>query len=133
MIRRLLYRKPPKNLGRAGERHAARWLRRRGYRTLARNLHVGVGEADLVCLAPDKRTVVIVEVKTRMASEDEQGFAPEVAVGAAKARKLVLVAQAAARKNGWESRPMRIDVVGVVWPERAKPRVRHIESAVTLS
>ena len=119
-------------LGRAGERVAARWLRRRGYRVLARNVHVGVGEADIVCLAPDKETIVIVEVKTRRVRDGTAGFGPEVAVGSAKSRKLVQVAQAAMKKHAWQGRPVRIDVVAVSYPARGRPSVRHHESAVTL-
>ena len=48
------------SLGRRGERAAARLLRSQGYRVLARNARVPMGEADLVCLAPDGKTVVVV-------------------------------------------------------------------------
>jgi len=129
-MRRFFRRAPPRTLGRAGERRAARWLRRRGYRVLARNLHVGVGEADLVCRAPDKKTIVIVEVKTRRA-RDDGGFAPEVAVGAAKSRKLTLVAQSVMKQNRWTDRPVRIDVVAVTWSPGGV-RVRHLPDAVRL-
>ena len=122
----------PKDLGRAGERRAARCLKRRGYRVLGRNVRVNVGEADLVCEAPDERTIVIVEVKTRRA-DVAKTFAPETAVNPAKARKLIQVAQSLIKQNAWHDRPVRIDVVGVVWPERGRPDVRHLESCVTLS
>ena len=118
-----LFGRPPANLGQAGERCAARWLRRRGYRVLGRNVRVGVGEADIVCLAPDRRTIVIVEVKTRRVKEP-RGFAPEVAVNAAKRRKLEQVAQALIRKKNWTDRPVRIEAVAVAWPDRGRPRVR---------
>jgi len=121
-------------LGRAGERVAARWLRRRRHRVLRRNFDSGAGEADLVCLAPDGETLVIVEVKTRRARDrgggDGAGFAPEVAVGAAKERRLRTTAHACARKLGMQGRPLRIDVVSVVWPVRGRPAVTHHVSAV---
>lgn len=124
-LRHRLFAREPKNLGRAGEACAARWLRRRGYRVLGRNVHVGVGEADIVCLAPDRRTIVIVEVKTRRARGDEAGFAPEVAVGAAKRRKLEQVAQALIKKKNWTDRPVRIEAVAVEWPSRGRPHVQR--------
>ena len=122
----------PHALGRAGERLAARWLKKRRYRVLQRNCHVGVGEADLVCLAPDRRTIVTVEVKTRRVRTGGggDGFAPEVAVGRAKERKLRQVAGVVARRHGWTDRPLRIDVVAIEWPPRGRPRVRHHPDAV---
>ena len=51
------------SLGDRGERLAARWLTRRGYRILHRKLTIGRDEADLVAVDPHG-TVVIVEVKT---------------------------------------------------------------------
>lgn len=128
MFPNLFARRAPQDLGRAGERHAARYLRRRGYRLLARNLRVPVGEADLVCRSPDQSTLVIVEVKSRRG--DGTGFAPEVAVGHAKRRKLARVAPAVARHLRWTTGPVRIDVVTVTWPDRGSPTLRHYESAV---
>ncbi len=50
-------------IGRKGERIAARFLRRAGYRLVARNKHFGKNELDLV--VKNKRHIVFVEVKTR--------------------------------------------------------------------
>lgn len=116
-------------LGRRGERLAARWLRRRGYRILGRNVRTGIGEADIVCLAPDRETLVIVEVKTREANRGGQPE-PEASVGAAKRRKLRQVAGLIAKKPGLENRPVRIDVIGIDVPRRGSPEIRHHESAV---
>lgn len=122
-------------LGPTGERAAARYLRRRGYRVLARNLHTVAGEADLVCEAPDHRTIVLVEVKARrrIAGQPQQSaeMAPEASVTAVKRQKLVAIARTLARLNKWEDRPMRIDVVAVE-RRQTRPRwsVRHLEDAV---
>jgi putative endonuclease len=50
--------------GARAERRAERFLRRQGYRTLARNLRVGRDELDLVMRTPDGSTIVLVEVKS---------------------------------------------------------------------
>ena len=50
--------------GRTAERRAEQFLKRNGYETLERNLHVGRDEIDLVMRAPDSTTIVIVEVKS---------------------------------------------------------------------
>lgn len=116
-------------LGQRGERIAAAYLRRRGYRVLARNLRVRAGEADLVCLDPDGRTIVVVEVKARRRGGDRTGASqevrPEAAVGQRKRAKLRSVVAGIRRMNRWEGRPMRVDVVAVEWEARRRPIVRH--------
>lgn len=49
--------------GALGEREAAKALKKKGYRIVARNWREGRDEVDLVCL--DGETMVFVEVKTR--------------------------------------------------------------------
>ena len=139
MLARLLTRGRPEApvdggrdpIGPAGERVAAKCLRRGGYRVIARNVRTGSGEVDLICLAPDKRTIVFVEVKTRRVRDGGvAAHRPEASVGAKKREKLRRVAREVARKRGWTDRPLRIDVVAVEWPERGRPVVRHTERAV---
>lgn len=124
-----------KALGRAGERRAARLLKRSGYRMIGRNVRVAAGEADLVCLDPDGRTVVIVEVKTRLRGTGRsllgETIAPEASVHQHKRRKLLAVTRNLVRANGWEERPVRIDVVAVEWPAAGgSPTLRHHKNAV---
>ncbi len=125
-------------LGPSGERAAARLMRRSGYRILARNVKVKGGEADLVCLAPDRRTIVLVEVKARRrgvsASAISENTPPEMSVHSRKRKNLARIARTLARINGWSDRPLRIDVVAVEWPagKRAKPVLRHWVSAVAV-
>lgn len=125
-----------RSLGRRGERAAARLLRRRGYRVLARNARVPMGEADLVCLAPDRTTVVIVEVKTRLLKPDEfDAVPPEANITSHKRAKLAKIARHLIRTNGWHERPVRIDVVAVEWPAAGVklfhlPPMRHHEGVL---
>jgi len=119
-----------REVGRAGERYAAKLLKRGGYRVLGRNVVVRGGEADLVCLAPDGLTIVVVEVKTRRPglAESAQGanVAPEASIHAWKRKKLLDVSRTLAKANGWHGRPVRIDVVAVEWQEGHRPPlVRH--------
>jgi len=122
-------------LGRWGERAAARHLQAKGYRVLARNHRTGIGEADLICLAPDRRTHVLVEVKTRRDDSLRPGQRPgerrpEAAITARKARKLRHLVELIARSTGRTGAPWRIDVVAVrVTGDRA--RIDHHERAVT--
>lgn len=117
--------------GDRGERLARRHLRRKGYRILARNLRVAPGEADIVALAPDRRTIVVVEVKTRSVSPGLPTRG-ERAITREKKRRMIRVALVIARKRGWSDRPLRIDIVAIDESEGDKPVIRHHEAAVTL-
>ncbi|MFM9902043.1 MAG: YraN family protein [Polaromonas sp.] len=124
-----------KAVGFLGEDAAARFLRRQGYAVLARNVEAPMGEADLVCRAPDERTMVIVEVKTRLVAAaeragDPERYLPEDAVGWAKRKKLAAIAAHLKRLNRWGRRPVRIDVVAIEWPPTGAPIVRHWVDAV---
>lgn len=117
--------------GTRGEKLARTYLRRNRYRVLRRNLRTPLGEADIVALAPDRRTIVIVEVKTRAVST---GLASpgERAITHAKKQRLIRLTQLIARKNNWLDRPLRIDVIAIDEPDSGKPVIRHHPRAVTL-
>lgn len=129
-----LQRRP---LGPHGEYLAAAFLRRHRYRILERNTRTPIGEADLVCEAPDGRTLVIVEVKTRFVARAADGTPhqppPEASITARKQDKLARVAIDLARRRGWERRPMRIDVIAIEVGESGKPTIRHHIGAVRMS
>ncbi len=121
--------------GLRGEDAAARFLKRKGYRVLGRSLRLRAGEIDLLAEDPEGSTIVVVEVKTRVrrAAQPRRSALtpPEASITAAKRRKLVTLARALARSNGWERRSMRIDVVAVDWDEaQPEPEIRHTPGAV---
>lgn len=125
-----------RRLGLEGERAAAKFLRRAGYRIVQRSVRVPIGEADLVCLAPDRLTVVLIEVKTRAVAngEDDPLYAPEAAITADKRRKLAAIGRWLSKANGWDDRPMRIDAVAVEWPANGrKPTVRHLVAVAPMA
>lgn len=117
-------------LGPMGEREAAKLLRRKGYRILGRNLRVPMGEADILCRAPDRRTIVLVEVKARRVHADKFLPAPEQSVHAFKQSKLTSILKHLARANKWSGRPLRIDVVAVEYPHHGRPIIRHHEGVI---
>lgn len=120
------------SVGARGERVAARYLRRRGYRVVARNLRGRFGEIDLLAEAPDGRTLVVVEVKAAAPADGEPAapeLRPEVHVNPVKQRKLAALAAQLVRRLKLADRPVRFDVIAVELPRGAQPLIRHHEAA----
>lgn len=116
---------PTKPLGQRGETAAARYLRRRGHKILARSDRFGPGELDLVTL--DRDTIVFVEVKTR--ASHEAGH-PAEAVDEHKQRRLTKLAVTFLKRHRLLERPARFDVVAVTWPAgKWFPTIEHIPNA----
>jgi putative endonuclease len=109
-------------LGDAGERAAARALRRQGIRIITRRYRTTRGEIDLV--ARDGDTLVFVEVKTRRGGE------PAEAVTQEKQERLTRAALQFMRRFGLLEQRCRFDVVAVIWPDDGRPpTVEHIINA----
>ena len=110
-------------LGLLGERIAARWLRRRGWRVVQHRFQNGHRDLDLV--VQRGKTVAFVEVKTRT---DLSFGGPASAVDFYKLQQLrrsALVWMARFGRSGIE---YRIDVVAVwITPELVK--IFHVENA----
>lgn len=127
-----LFRREPAHIeaGRWGEEQAARYLRAKGWKVLARRLRVGRrDELDLVARAD--RVLVFVEVKTRRSEEYGR---PGAAVGAAKRRNLARAARQYLRRVSEKPEYFRFDVVEVIGrPDGPAPTIRHIEQAFTMS
>jgi putative endonuclease len=121
-LRRLF---PAKTLGRRGEDAAARYLRRLGYKILARGSRLRPGELDLV--AADGRTIVFIEVKTR--TSQDAGH-PAEAVDMDKQRRLTRLAVTFLKRHGLLEYPARFDVVAVTWPTNGRrPQIEHFPNA----
>jgi putative endonuclease len=109
--------------GRIGERLAARYLRRSGYRILERNWRSHQHEIDIIAREKRTGTVVFVEVKTRTPGSFGR---PADAVDRNKQRFLRLAAQSWLIANGGLEQPARFDVIEVLLPEK---HVNHIPNA----
>lgn len=119
--------------GARGERAAAVYLKKHGYRILAINVRTRRGELDIVALAPDGRTVVFVEVKTAEASSSsgrEADYAPERRVGIKKQRQIAGLAADYLRRKQLTDCPARFDVMGVILAEAPEENeIRHFVAA----
>jgi len=114
-----------------GEDVAERYISRKGYTIVGRNVRVGKkDEIDLITRSPD-HVLVFIEVKTRA---DETFGRPFSAVDR---RKRKILSRAALRYMlRMRSKPdyFRMDVIEVIGTrEQKSPIVRHIENAFQLS
>lgn len=114
-----------KVFGNKGERLAARFLRRKGFKILARQYATRWGEIDLIAL--DGETIVFVEVKSR---RSEAAGHPVEAITYDKQKKLTRMALAYLKRHGLLENSARFDVVAVLWPDGAKrAEVQHYQNA----
>lgn len=128
---RQLFGRPTESLGQRGEYVASNWLRAQGYRILDRNVALGDDEADLIALDPDKRTIVVVEVKTRQSddADDVNASTPELAVTRTKQFHIARLASRLQQSQKYKDHPFRFDVVAVIVRGDAEPVIRHVPGA----
>ncbi len=114
--------------GQYGERLAAIYLERCGYRILERSFRTKVGEIDLIAAWRDQY-VVFVEVKT-WGSAWENAGGPSDAVDEEKQRKITQTALIYCKRHGLLDTSGRADVIEVTFDELTRrPIFRHIENA----
>ena len=119
---------PRKLFGQAGESAAEEYLRRKGYRIVARNLRSPLGELDLV--AEDGQVLVFVEVKARRT--DAFGGAIQ-AVHHRKQEKLIQLAAQYLARHHIKDRLCRFDVVLLQGSDATVPQIEHIQNAFEIS
>lgn len=111
--------------GNRSERAAERFLKRLGYRIVARNYSGPLGELDLV--AVDQKVIVFVEIRS---TEKEEIERPALSVDAAKQRQLTKLGLQFLQHHRLLGRPARFDVLAVSWPPgRREPRIVHFPRA----
>ena len=115
-----------KTLGALGEKRAAEFLRKRGYRILETNFRCREGELDII--SRHKDCLVFVEVRTRSSADFGS---PEESITRAKKEKLVAVALAYLQTHRNLPESWRFDVVAVeVGPLGETTRIEVIENAL---
>ncbi|MEW6544008.1 MAG: YraN family protein [Nitrospirota bacterium] len=113
-----------RTFGEAGESEAERYLRRKGYRILERNVRSRAGELDLVARLGD--VLVFVEVKARRT--DAYGGAPYAVDGRKRARLIRLASQYLARRR-LRNQSCRFDVILCTGGTDRPEAIQHIEHA----
>ena len=116
----------PSDLGRRGEKIAARHLRSVGMKILGKNYTCPAGEADIIALDRKASAIVVVEVKTR---SSDKVVSPVSAINDNKRTRLRRIAEyyLCSRDTGGLS--VRFDVISIVMPPRKKPEIQYIRDA----
>jgi putative endonuclease len=111
--------------GDRSERAADRYLRRQGYRIIARNYVCKLGELDRV--AVDGRTIVFVEVRS---TEGDDVMRPAESVDRVKQRRLTDLALHFLREKRLLGQSARFDVLAICWPPgHREPDIVHYANA----
>ena len=115
-------------IGEEGERLAASYLERRGFEVLERNWTCEAGEVDIVAKDVQDNTVVLVEVKTRLALGEDCRIMPELAVDEQKQnryRKMALLYLA----THMDCYSIRFDVIALNIVGERMAKLRHLLGA----
>ena len=111
--------------GQRGEELAARFLQKKKYRIIGRNIRLKTGEIDII--AQDQGTLVFVEVKTRTSNAFGS---PLDAVDRRKMGQISRAAQEYILRHNIHDQAMRFDVIGITLTPQ--PSIDHIENAFEL-
>ncbi len=112
------------DLGKLGEEQAASWLKKEGYRVIARNYRNTFGEIDII--AQDGKCLCFIEVRTR--TKDWHGH-PFESISLVKQKKIIRAARGYLSEYGDDDIDARFDVVAVVPGEAGGFTVELIKNA----
>lgn len=101
---------------------ATKFLKRNGFKILARNYKTALGEIDI--LARQKNDIVVVEVKTKSTASFGQGYEM---VNYFKKKKLLTLARELQKE--YSGKTIRIDVISIDLIQE-KPEIKHFRNAV---
>ena len=115
----------PAEIGNIGEKYTTKFLRRKGYKIIERNMRNFYSEIDII--AENKEYIVFVEVKTRTSG---QMLPPRAAVNSTKRNKIILAAEAYLNKYPTK-KAIRFDVAEVyLFADKKKvDNINYIENA----
>lgn len=108
-----------------GEKLAAGFLKKKGFKIIKRNFNCKFGEIDLI--ATKDEYLVFVEVKSRI--EKGQRISPLISVTQAKQNKLRLLGRYFLQISNLKDRQPRFDVIGVTFRKDNQCDFEHIENA----
>ncbi|MBR3318650.1 MAG: YraN family protein [Atopobiaceae bacterium] len=115
-----------REIGDKGEDVVAYYIEQRGMEVLERNWRCTFGEVDII--ARDGNTIVLLEVKSRLATYCEEEIEPEQAVRTRKRNKYEKLALIYLSKQV-EVDSVRFDVAAVKFVDKNTARIRYIVGA----
>ena len=119
-----------REIGNIGEKLAAKFLKKSGYKIIKKNYADSGNEIDII--AKDDSYVIFVEVKTRtLGHQSAKEPRPASAVGPQKQRKIISAAKYFMATNTLK-RKMRFDIVEVYLTEektKKAEKILHLKSA----
>ena len=119
------------DIGRLGEKIAAQYLKKQGFKILSTNHHQSHNEIDIIAI--NQEYILFVEVKTRSVEEDLYSpyGSPASAVTKGKQRRTVLAAQQYLRQHYVPDKQPRMDVIEVYLKKGTKNvlDIHHIPNA----
>lgn len=116
--------KAPRTTGQQAEDAAATFLRRKGYKILARNVRAGRNEIDII--ARHGKVLVFVEVRSRTAAD---AIAPEDSIGPIKQQHVRQAAKFYLATLKGPPPDCRIDAIAVLLLPGEPPQITHYENA----
>lgn len=118
------------SIGDLGEQLAVNYLKKQGYKILARNFKTRVGELDIV--AQKGRLLIVVEVKTLNSklSPDNLNFFPETHFHQAKKQRLKRTIELflLSEKLPAEKQPIRVDLIALELNQGSLTQLRHYQN-----
>ncbi len=110
-------------LGKKGEKIAAEYLNKNGYKILEMNYRCKLGEIDII--ANKKNTYVFVEVKTRR--NLRFGY-PAEAINVKKRQHMLRTAQYYIQIFHLTNRNFRFDAIEIYFSDTEPPKINHIQN-----
>ncbi|MGK0289466.1 MAG: putative endonuclease [bacterium] len=114
-----------KKLGFDGEKHAAEYLTRNGYKIIARNFQCKLGEIDLIATIDD--FLVFVEVKTK--TDGKNAVHPLLSITNKKQKQVRKVASYYLALHQIQQQQPRFDAIGVSKNQTGMFQLEHIINA----
>ena len=129
-----------KRLGNLGEKIAAKYLKKQGYKILGQNFrYKKYGEIDIVAKKKNTKDLVFIEVKTRHREKSKEitsNYSPEDNITYFKQKQLIKLAKIYLAQNLAEDKvkaylPWQIDIIAIeIDPISQKSNLRHIKQAI---
>jgi len=122
------------DIGRFGEKHAAKFLKKKELKIVAKNIHISHNEIDIIAKDKKNQTVIFVEVKARTVDDDlySNYGTPASAVTKQKQKRTIDAARGfIARDKKFTEYSVRFDVVEVYINKKDFEiiKINHIENA----